>query len=217
MASSAYLWVYTTGMSVAHTSIRLHHLYVSTQPTCLLHLYMYILCIYVYSTSTCLSHLYMYTLTLHTVWRRLIGCLKLQVMFRKRAINYWALLRKMIYEIRHPMRLHQPVSNPVSNTRGIRDHLVRTCIAFLFFSHHNCSSLQVAGQSSYSFILDTLQKAKKDNYLGPRVAATLLGKPYVLLVTRVYFESSDAASGAACITAISIASLYIYIRLSLVK
>jgi len=57
------------------------------------------------------------------------------------------------------------------------------------------------------FILDTLQKAKKDNYLGPRVAATLLGKLYVLLITGAYFESSDAASGAACITAISIASL----------
>jgi len=30
-----------------------------------------------------------------TGWRRPIGCLKLQVFFRKRAINYWALLRKM--------------------------------------------------------------------------------------------------------------------------
>ena len=30
-----------------------------------------------------------------TGWRRLIGCLKLQVIFRKRATNYRALLRKM--------------------------------------------------------------------------------------------------------------------------
>jgi len=30
-----------------------------------------------------------------TVWRRLIRCLKLQVIFCKRATNYWALLRKM--------------------------------------------------------------------------------------------------------------------------
>ena len=34
----------------------------------------------------------------NTGWRRLIGCLKLQVIFRKRAINYRVLLRKMTYE-----------------------------------------------------------------------------------------------------------------------
>ena len=34
----------------------------------------------------------------YTGWRRLIGCLKLQVIFRKRATNYRALLRKMTYE-----------------------------------------------------------------------------------------------------------------------
>jgi len=33
-----------------------------------------------------------------TGWRRLIGCLKVQVIFRKRATNYRALLRKMTYE-----------------------------------------------------------------------------------------------------------------------
>ena len=37
-----------------------------------------------------------------TGWRRPIRCLKLQVIFRKRAANYRALLRKMI---RHPMGL----------------------------------------------------------------------------------------------------------------
>ena len=31
-------------------------------------------------------------------WRRSIGCLKLQVICRKRATNYWALLRKMTYK-----------------------------------------------------------------------------------------------------------------------
>jgi len=31
-------------------------------------------------------------------WRRPIGCLKVQVIFRKRATNYRALLRKMTYE-----------------------------------------------------------------------------------------------------------------------
>jgi len=34
----------------------------------------------------------------NTGWRRLIGCLKLQVISRKRATNYRALLRKMTYE-----------------------------------------------------------------------------------------------------------------------
>jgi len=33
-----------------------------------------------------------------TVWRRPIGCLKLQVIFRKRATNYRALLQKMTYK-----------------------------------------------------------------------------------------------------------------------
>jgi len=34
----------------------------------------------------------------NTGWRRLVGCLKLQVIFRKRATNYRALVRKMTYE-----------------------------------------------------------------------------------------------------------------------
>jgi len=34
----------------------------------------------------------------YTGWRRLIGCLKLQVIFFKRATNYRAVLRKMSYE-----------------------------------------------------------------------------------------------------------------------
>jgi len=35
------------------------------------------------------------SVTLRTEWRRPIGCLKLQVIFRKRATNYRALLRKV--------------------------------------------------------------------------------------------------------------------------
>ena len=34
----------------------------------------------------------------HTGWQRPIGCLKLQVIFRKRTTNYRALLQKMTYE-----------------------------------------------------------------------------------------------------------------------
>jgi len=44
------------------------------------------------------------------------------------------------------------------------------------------------------FILETLQKAKKDNYLAPRVAATLLDKVYVLLITGAYFGCGRAAT-----------------------
>ena len=34
----------------------------------------------------------------YTGWRRHIGCLKLQVIFRKRATNHKALLQKMTYK-----------------------------------------------------------------------------------------------------------------------
>jgi hypothetical protein len=40
---------------------------------------------------------YMLKVSCRTGWRRPIGCLKLQVIFRKRATNYRALLRKMTY------------------------------------------------------------------------------------------------------------------------
>ena len=43
-----------------------------------------------------------------TGWRRLIGCLQLQVIFRKRATDYRALLRKMTCNLRHPMSLRHP-------------------------------------------------------------------------------------------------------------
>ena len=36
--------------------------------------------------------------THRTGWRRIIGCLKLQVILRKKATNYMVLLRKMTYE-----------------------------------------------------------------------------------------------------------------------
>jgi len=45
---------------------------------------------------------------------RPIVCLKLQVIFRKRATNYRALLWKVTYELRHPMTLRYPVRDGVS-------------------------------------------------------------------------------------------------------
>ena len=48
--------------------------------------------------------------TLHTGWRRLIGRLKLQVNFRKRATSWRALLRKMTYEDKAPYASTPPCS-----------------------------------------------------------------------------------------------------------
>ena len=44
------------------------------------------------------------------------------------------------------------------------------------------------------FILNTLQRAKKDNYLAPRVAATFLGKLYFLLISGAHFGCGRAAT-----------------------
>jgi len=55
----------------------------------------------------------------HTEWRRPVVCLKLQVIFRKRATNYMALLRKMTYKIRHPMSLRHPVHDLSHKPGGI--------------------------------------------------------------------------------------------------
>ena len=62
-----------------------------------------------------------------TRWRRPIGCLKLQVIFRKRAINYWALLRKTTYEDKASYD-----STPPSSTRNPLLSLVQT-IPFHYF------------------------------------------------------------------------------------
>jgi len=44
-----------------------------------------------------------------TGWRSVIRCLKSQIIFRNRATNYRALLRKMTCDLRHPMTLRHPV------------------------------------------------------------------------------------------------------------
>jgi len=46
--------------------------------------------------------------SVYCIWQ-IIGCLKLQVIFRQRATDYRALLRKMTMKIRHPMTLRHPV------------------------------------------------------------------------------------------------------------
>jgi len=49
----------------------------------------------------------------NTGWRRPIGCLKLQVIFRKRATNYRALLRKMTYEAKASYASPPPCASPL--------------------------------------------------------------------------------------------------------
>ena len=53
--------------------------------------------------------------SLHTGWRRLIGCHKLQVIFRKRATNCRALLRKMAYKDKAFYGSLPPCSTRIAN------------------------------------------------------------------------------------------------------
>ena len=65
-----------------------------------IYIYIYILYVYIYV----FIHIYIYIyITTHgdTGWRRPIGCLKLQVIFHKRATIYRALLQKMTYKHRY--------------------------------------------------------------------------------------------------------------------
>jgi len=55
------------------------------------------ICEYMYTYICTYIHIWVY-MCIHTGWRRSIGCLKLQVIFRKRATLHKAFLRKMTYE-----------------------------------------------------------------------------------------------------------------------
>jgi len=57
----------------------------------------------------------MYHTQFTTGWRRVIGCLELQVIFRKRATNYGLVCGKWPMNIRHPMRPRHPVSHTLHN------------------------------------------------------------------------------------------------------
>ena len=48
--------------------------------------------------STSIDTMYLYIRLSNTGWRRLIGCLQLQLIFCKKATEYWALLRKSTYK-----------------------------------------------------------------------------------------------------------------------
>ena len=65
-----------------------------------------------------------------TTWRRLIGCLKLQVIFCKRATNYRALVRKMTYKDKPSYASSPPCSRTKTRCEKRRD----TCVT----SAHVC-------------------------------------------------------------------------------
>ena len=66
-------------------------------------------------------------------WRRLIGCLKLQVVFRKRATNYRALLRKMTYEDKASYH-----SMPPCRSRVCKHHY-----KYVYVCMHICTCVQM--------------------------------------------------------------------------
>jgi len=79
-----------------------------------------------------------------TGWRRLIVCLKLQIIFCKRATNYRALLRKMTYKDK-PSYASSPLCimnlNHISQVRWHRyEHFKQHEISHLFFCCHPVST-----------------------------------------------------------------------------
>ena len=68
-----------------------------------------------------------------TGWRRLIGSLKLQIIFHKRATQYRSLLRKMTTKVRDPMSLRHPVQLSPEYVSYIESHIEDLVIRL--FSH----------------------------------------------------------------------------------
>jgi len=64
---------------------------------------------------------------LDTGWRRPTGCLKLQVIFRKRATNYRAPLRKMTYKDKASYDSTPPCTQNIESLNAFRNHLKILC------------------------------------------------------------------------------------------
>jgi len=105
--------------------------------------------IYMHVCSVCICGIYIPCVR-DTGWWRPIGCLKLQVIFRKSAINYRALLRKMTYKDKASYGSSPPCSCMFVFCLG----------AFVFFSSMCCSvqseSTSCARDSFFSFSLFTV-------------------------------------------------------------
>jgi len=83
-------------VSQIHVALHVWHIYTCTD----IQIYICI-CVCVWereSVSTAIENQWTVALGIATGWRRLNGCLKLQVIFRKRATNYRALLQKMTHK-----------------------------------------------------------------------------------------------------------------------
>ena len=120
----------------------------------------------------CTPSLHEYVLTPYTNvctgttgWRRCIGCLKLQVIFRKRSTNYRALLRKVTYEYNASYD-----STPLSMTDNVSHKEWRRIIGCLIFIGH---FLQKSPLTSGSFARNVLQ-LKKSHKSSPRCIACAL-------------------------------------------
>jgi len=74
-----------------------------------------------------------------TGWRRLIGCLKLQVNFRKRATNYRALLQKMTYQDKASYGSSPPCSlilySPLCVFASRAPLCICICVCFTMYLH----------------------------------------------------------------------------------
>jgi len=92
--------------------------------------------IYIY---TCICHTYSHThLATHdTGWRRLIGCLKLQVIFRKRATKYRALWRKMTYEDKASYDSTPPYTNICFIKHRWRIYIYIYMYIYMYICIHN--------------------------------------------------------------------------------
>ena len=84
----------------------------------------------------------------HTGWQRCIGCLKLQVSFRKRAPNHRAVLRKWPVKTRHPMDLRHPVPSAL-----YRHPQWRRCVHTRMHTHTHMYTHTPTGRSSQKTVL----------------------------------------------------------------
>jgi len=75
-----------------------------------------------------------------TGWRRPIGCLKLQVIFRKRATNYRPLLRKMTYKDKASCESSPPCT-PCQTCEWIMSLVRLSCVTLVGESHHTCEKI----------------------------------------------------------------------------
>ena len=62
-----------------------------------------------------------------TGWQTCIGCLKLQISFRKEATNFRVLLREMTSKNEHPVTLHHPVRLALSKAHSAGRRVFRRC------------------------------------------------------------------------------------------